>query len=497
MNLSFQQLEEVPDEGIIKPPTHVQDWPDRVIQFGTGVLLRALPDYIIDQANQRGQFLGRIVVVKSTDSGDPGAFDRQNNLYTVCVRGIEHGHKLTENRICSAISRVLSAASQWSDVLALASKDTIRIVISNTTEVGIKPVQERIDADPPASYPGKLLAFLYARFKACAGATEGGLVIIPTELISDNGQLLKSIVTDLAHFNDLEPGFLDWLDHSNHFCSSLVDRIVPGKPNPAMLNQIQTYLGYEDELLLICEAYHLWAIEGDKAVLSPILSFAEGDPGMVIAPSITVFKELKLRLLNGTHTLCCGLAFLSGFDTVRDAMEDDYFSEFVQTLMLDEIAGAIPLTLPEGAAHDFGLKVLDRFRNPFLEHRWLSITTQYSAKLTLRVIPLLLKYVASNDTLPGGMVKGFAGHIVFMKPVRCDNGKYWGESRGIRYAIVDDAAAFYDECWKKHPDEKGLGAVVHDILEHAPLWGIDLTTLTGLEAAVLEQVNLLLEKGGL
>jgi tagaturonate reductase len=490
MKLSINELAQIPDEGVVKPHHKSLSLPETVLQFGTGVLLRGLPDFFIDKANREGLFNGRIVVVKSTSGGDAGAFERQDSLYTLCIRGIEHGHKVFENRISSAISRVLSAADAWDDILQLARTNDIRIVISNTTEVGIQAVEEDIFARPPASYPGKLLAFLHTRFEACKGSAGGGLVIIPTELISDNGKKLKQIVIDLARFNQLSEAFLEWLDRHNRFCSSLVDRIVPGRPDAATLDQIQKYLGYEDDLLLICESYRLWAIEGDEDILGPILSFAKADPGVVIAPSIEVFKELKLRLLNGTHTLSCGLAYLSGFDTVRDTMEDEAFEEFMETLALDEIAHAIPIALPEGAAHDFGLKVLDRFRNPYLEHRWINITLQYSSKLKLRVIPLLLQHYVNKGTVPPAMAKGFAAHILFMRPDKEEGGKYFGASRGLHYPIQDDKAALYAAHWKSADP-------VRAILGDVALWDTDLTRLDGFAAAVAQELIIIKEKGGL
>jgi tagaturonate reductase len=227
--------------------------PEKVLQFGTGVLLRGLPDYLIDQANHQGIFNGRIVVVKSTDAGDAGVFDRQDNLYTLCVRGIKNGQAVSENILCTAISRVLSANQQWQDVLDYASNPDLSVVISNTTEVGIQLVREDIRQMPPASFPGKLLAFLLARYRAFHGDPTKGLVIVPTELVLNNGTELESIVLELAHLNSLEYGFLEWLETSCTFCNSLVDRIVPGKPGSTMAAELEDELGYTDDLLTVTE----------------------------------------------------------------------------------------------------------------------------------------------------------------------------------------------------------------------------------------------------
>ena len=106
MNLSKDNLQAIRATGVVKPGEAIFSLPEKVLQFGTGVLLRGLPDYFIDKANRQGIFNGRVVVVKSTESGDAGAFDRQDGLYTLCIRGIEEGKKVEENIICSAISRV-------------------------------------------------------------------------------------------------------------------------------------------------------------------------------------------------------------------------------------------------------------------------------------------------------------------------------------------------------------------------------------------------------
>ena len=109
MQLSKDNLPKINAANVIKPTDEMFDLPDKVLQFGTGVLLRGLCDYFIDKANRNGIFNGRVVVVKSTGGGDIHVFEEQDNLYTICVRGVQDGQKVEENIICSAISKVLSA----------------------------------------------------------------------------------------------------------------------------------------------------------------------------------------------------------------------------------------------------------------------------------------------------------------------------------------------------------------------------------------------------
>ncbi|MBN9381334.1 MAG: tagaturonate reductase [Chitinophagaceae bacterium] len=473
MNLSIGNLDAIKAPGVIKPGKKIFDLPEKVLQFGTGVLLRGLPDYFIDKANRQGVFNGRVVVIKSTDGGDAGAFDRQDGLYTLCVRGIGE----EENIICSAISRVLSAKEQWQEILQCAHNPEMQVIISNTTEVGIRLVEEDIHQRPPVSFPGKLLAFLYERYKACKGSVEGGMVIVPTELIVDNGKKLAAIVQQLAVFNKLEADFTSWLNTACRWCSSLVDRIVPGKPDAATLQQLQQDLGYIDDLLSISEVYRLWAIEGDERVKA-VLSFSAADAGVIIAPDIEIYRELKLRLLNGTHTLSCGLGFLSGFTTVKQAMEDPGFSAFVSDLMLTEIAPAIPYRIPAEQSRDFGLQVLDRFRNPHLQHQWISITMQYTSKMKMRNVPVLLQHYKEQGHPPRLFALGFAAYLLFM--------------RGGNYPVNDDKAGYFAEIWGT---DMGTAALVDKVLSDVSLWDTDLTKLPGFAAAVRENLDILINKG--
>lgn len=465
--------------------------PEKVLQFGTGVLLRALPDLLIDQANRQGIFNGRIVVVKSTDGGDFGAFGRQDNLYTVAVRGLEEGRAVEQNVVCASISRVLSAKSQWAEVLQVAASPALQVVISNTTELGIQLVNEAIQLAPPASFPGKLLAVLYARFQAFGGDPAKGLVIVPTELITDNGRKLEAIVLELAHRNDLGGEFIDWLESANHFCSSLVDRIVPGRPAQEVADALQAELGYEDELLTMAEAYRLWAIEGDEPVRA-VLSFHQADPGVIIRPDINLFRELKLRLLNATHTLSFALAHLAGCETVREAMEDERLARFVEQLMLSDLLPGIPYPVEEGVGQRFGAQVLDRFRNPYLEHRWLSISTQATLKMQARAIPALLHYYEQRGTVPPHFALGLAAYLRFLRGTLQADGTFLGEANGRSYPIQDEQAVYFADLWARlQPPELTAAA-----LRNASLWGgHDLTRLPHFAECVSHYLTQLLEDG--
>lgn len=490
MILSRQTLKNISQEKVNIPGKNIFELPEKVLQFGTGVLLRGLPDYFIDKANKMGIFNGRIVVVKSTDHGDTTAFNEQDNLYTLCIRGTEDNQKIEENIINASISRVLTAQSDWNEVLKCAQNPNIQIIISNTTEVGIQLVHEVINNDPPKSFPGKLLALLFKRYQAFAGSRQSGMVIIPTELLPDNGKKLKSIVLELAHLNKMEDTFINWIDQGNFFCSSLVDRIVPGKPDPAFQTLLEKELGYTDQLMTMAEVYRLWAIEGDDFI-KDILSFYPIDEGICIEPDINLYRELKLRLLNGTHTLSCGLAFLAGFETVKQAMDNLYMSSYIANLMQYEIAPAIPYNIDAEISMAFASKVLDRFRNPHIKHPWINITLQYSSKMKMRSIPVLLKHYQLTDTPPRLFAFGFAAYLLFMKSVKKEEKQYFGKFNDQYYPVQDDMAEIFYSRW----NSLELAALVDEVLKDATFWGADLRSLPGFYDAVCDNLELMLSRG--
>jgi tagaturonate reductase len=489
MILNKLNLAKIDENVVEKPNENIFELPEKVLQFGTGVLLRGLPNYFIDKANKQGVFNGRVVVVKST-SGDTADFDNQNSMYTVCVRGVEKGNVIEQNIINASISRVLSANNDWQTVLDCAANPEMKIVISNTTEVGITYVEEKITTATPVSFPAKLLAFLLERFKHFNGSAKSGMVIVPTELITDNGLKLKSIILDLAALNNLYIDFINWINEHNHFCNTLVDRIVPGKPAIEKQQELATELGYTDTLLTMSEAFSLWAIEGDDAV-KEVLSFAKVDKNVVIVNDITLFKELKLRLLNGTHTFNCGTAFLSGFTITRDAVNDTLFSKFAEQLMHQEIAVAIPFAIDEKVKTDFANNVFERFQNPFINHQWQSITVQYTSKMKMRNVPLITNYFAIKNEVPACMTLGFAAFLLYMKVTTKDDDKYYGTLQNENYLITDDAAAYFYEVWKVND----VDAVVDTVLTNTELWGTNLAALPLFAATVKTNLQQMLENG--
>ncbi len=479
MILSKKNLSGIASGSVTLPLLSSFALPEKVLQFGTGVLLRGLPDDFIQNANQQGVFNGRVVVVKSTGNSTAD-FDEQDSLYTLCVRGLEEGREVHENRVSSAISRVLAAERDWKLLLEVAASETLELVVSNTTEVGIVYMEERIGPESPLSFPAKLLSLLHHRFDTFSGDLSKGLVVIATELIPDNGKKLEAIVRQLATFNELSPAFFNWLAEANVFCNSLVDRIVPGKPSGEAWDIISKELGYDDQLMLMAEPYRLWAIEGGEEV-KKVLSFAQVDPGVIIAEDIEIYRELKVRLLNGTHTLTTAIAFFSGISTVSEGMKQEFLKDFVEDMMQKEIGPSIPYPVDATHWRVFANHVKDRFANPFIAHLWTNIAFQYSMKMKIRVLPLLRTYFQRYGKVPFHMALGFAAFLKFMRIQRKEGTQFFGEWNETPYIVTDDHATYFYENYQQHGDN--FSKIV---MEDEAFWGESLNAFPGFVDKVVE-----------
>jgi tagaturonate reductase len=388
--------------------------PEKVLQFGTGVLLRALPDYYINLANLNGQFNGRVVMVKSTSTPVESVYLDQDCLFTQVIRGIEDGKPVEEYKLNASVSRCLHANENWKEVMQLAVSPDLQIIISNTTEVGIVYEEEIITDLTPKSFPVKLLSVLHHRFHFYKGDMNRGLVILPTELIDKNAEQLQKIVNELAVFNCFSESFMIWMNQANDFCNTLVDRIVPGKLSASSKLEIDSKIGYRDELMIMSEPFALWAIESKSPRVLSKLNFINPAKGCMLVDDLHVYKELKLRLLNATHSFCCAYAIQSGFTYVREAMHNKEFRSFVKVL-IDEIKPVLLLdpSISVQLVDDFADSVIDRFSNPFIDHQWKSIALHYSTKIKVRCLPLFKKATALEHINYKHMLKGLEEFNLF------------------------------------------------------------------------------------
>jgi len=461
--------------------------PETVLQFGTGAFLRGFFDYFIDEANRRGAFGGSIVAVSSTGSSRDALLNEQEGLFTLAIQGLEAGAARRRYRVISSVNRALSANDDWDAVLALARDPGIRLVVSNTTEVGIAMDEaDSFDAQPPRSFPGKLTRFLYERAVHFDFAVENGLVVLPCELIEDNGATLKRIVQQLSQKWKLDDRFEDWLEKTVDFRNTLVDRIVPGALPKDEAERIERDFGYRDGMITSCEAYALFAIEGDDA-LRARLGFAD-DPRIIVAPDIRPYRERKVRVLNGGHTISVPVALLAGLETVREATEDPIVGQFMRRAVLDEIVPSLDVPDVEPFARD----VLERFANPFIRHALIDITLHATTKMRVRVVPSIVEYAERAGALPELLAFGFAAHLAFLR------GEVQVERRSAGLTVPEDhEGEKIRALWMQleHGSEPALRGLVREVCADASLWGEDLSKLPGWSELVSDNLLRIVDYG--
>ncbi len=411
--------------------------PFSMVQFGEGNFLRGFADWMIDIANEQGLMNCGIVIVKPIQHGNLDLFREQDCQYTVSLRGTTDGETVVKNRVVTSVMDAIDPYSEYERYAALARLDTLQFVVSNTTEAGIVYDEtDEIESAPPHTYPGKLTKFLYERFSCFDGAMDKGLIIIPVELIDDNGIRLRECVDRLAQRWDLGNAFLEWLDEACVFCSTLVDRIVTGYPQEEALS-IWEEFGYADRLLVTGEPFALWVIESAKAIQHALPLDKAGLP-VVFTDNQTPYKQRKVRILNGAHTSFVLSAWLSGHDDVVGAMQDPMFRQFVRRLVFDEV---IPtLALPVEDLKAFAGSVVDRFDNPFIKHSLLAISLNSVSKWRARCLPSLLAYWECFRELPVHITFSLAALLAFYQGSEIIDGALQGTRDGQSYPILDEEA---------------------------------------------------------
>lgn len=441
--------------------------PIKVIQFGEGNFLRAFVDYMIDIANEKGIFNGNIAIVKPISFGSLDAFYEQNCLYTVVLRGKENGKVINDSRIITSVGKALDCKDNYEDYMALARLETLRFVVSNTTEAGIVlDESDRFDG-LPGTYPGKLTKFLYERYKAFDGNRDKGLIILPVELIENNGGKLKECVLSLAKVWDLPDGFTDWINECNIFCSTLVDRIVTGYPR-GYAGEVCKELGYEDKLVDIGEPFALWVIESEKDISNELPLDKIGLP-VVFTNDQKPYRERKVRVLNGAHTSSVLAGYLYGLNIVRDCMYDDIMGKFIRKVVNEEIVPQVNLPIEDVKA--FASSVFERFENPFIDHALLSISLNSVSKWKARVLPSFKDYYRNTGKLPKLITFSFAALLAFYSSNDLrDDGLYAKRPNGDEYVIHDDKSVL-----EFFAHNTGKPDFVEKVCKNADFWGEDLS----------------------
>ncbi len=466
--------------------------PEKVLQFGEGNFLRAFVDYWFDVSNEKVGWNGKCVLVQPIAAGLTELMNKQDCLYTLYLRGRQNGEKVDAKRVISSVSRCLNPYDPegYKAMMAVAASDDLEYIVSNTTEAGIvyDPACQLADC-PPSSFPAKLTQVLLTRYKA----GKPGVVMLSCELIDNNGKELQKCVDQYIAQWGLDAGFKKWVDEECTFCSTLVDRIVPGRiRDAAEVARLEEQNGYHDELIDVGEVFGVWNIEG-PAWLEDKLPFKAAGLNCPVVPDVTPYKKRKVRILNGAHTGFVLGAYLAGFDIVRDCMQDETVLGFMNKMLYDEVVPILPLDKQD--CKQFAAAVQDRFNNPFVNHELMSISLNSTSKWRARNMPSFLEYIEANGTLPPCLTMSFAAYIAFYSSDiqgLTDKGLVCKRPKGNEYTVSDDAWVL--EFYNAHKADSAED-LVHAVMTNEQMWGQDLTAVPGFEAATVSNLKLIREQG--
>ena len=485
--LCYETLEKAGYTGYL-----LKNAPERVLQFGEGNFLRAFADYWFDMANEKAGWNGKCVLVQPIAQGLTQLINRQEGLYTLYLRGRKNGEKVDAKRVISSVSRCLNPYEKqdYDAMMDVAAGEALEYIVSNTTEAGIVYDPScRLEDCPPASFPAKLTQVLLHRWRA----GRPGVVVLSCELIDNNGKELLRCVNQYIKQWGLEEGFARWVNGDCTFCSTLVDRIVPGRiRDAAEAARLEDENGYRDALIDVGEVFGVWNIEGPEW-LAEKLPFRAAGLNCPVVPDVTPYKKRKVRILNGAHTGFVLGAYLAGYDIVRDCMQDDVILGFMNRMLHEEVIPTLPLDRQDLEA--FAAAVQDRFNNPFINHELMSITLNSTSKWRARNMPSLLEYAQTAGKLPPCLAMSFAAYIAFYSSdiqALTEQGLVCRRPKGNEYTVSDDRWVLEFYYSRRGVSDETL---VHDVMTNEKMWGQDLTLVPGFEQAAAENLRRIRTEG--
>ncbi|HTF19093.1 MAG TPA: tagaturonate reductase [Chryseolinea sp.] len=452
-------------------------YPVKVLQFGDGNFLRAFADWMIDVLNEQTSFKGSVAVVAPLRRGRQGVKDEQEGLYHVLLRGVSEGKPVDEIRMITCVDGYVDPYDGYDAFMATADLPSLQFVISNTTEAGIAFLATDVQTGAPVdSFPAKVAQLLFRRFRTFDGDPSKGLIFLPCELIEANGTTLQKVVLQYAVHWHLPQAFSTWVRDACLFCNTLVDRIVTGYPGDGS-PQIMERIGYRDERLVAAEPFYLWVIEADPS-LNDVFPVREANLNVRFVSDLTPYRTSKVRILNGAHTAMTLVGYLRGLRTVREAIEDRWMADFVDSMVSQEVIPTIPL--PAEEVKLYAEQVFERFHNPEIRHELKSIALNSLSKFRTRLLPTLLDRYDATGQIPPRLLYTFASLIVF----------YQGKWKGETLPVNDhpDALKIMEACW----DANGRPQLT-SLLSNEALWGVNLTYIKGLDDILTATVTSILK----
>jgi tagaturonate reductase len=348
-----------------------------ILQFGTSRFLQAHVDLFVSEAARRNpsDALGKIAVVQTTTSAQSRArIDalRANRRYPVRIRGLHRKETVDLTVECDSVAQALRADEDWRALLELI-RHQVKVIVSNTADNGYALFPEDtasmlVANSAPRGFAAKLAVLLHERYRAGGDA----ITVLPCELVSRNGEVLRNLVISVARDGQMEPGFIHYLAHECIWVNSLVDRIVSEALEP---------------FGAVAEPYALWAIERQEGMVLPCRH-----ESIVVTDDLAHFERLKLFLLNLGHTMLAECWLNSQADantTVLDGMRNESWRGALESTWTDEVLPVFEALGQYEVAREYLNDVRDRFENPFLAHRLADIASNHQEKKQRRLKPVV------------------------------------------------------------------------------------------------------------
>ena len=446
----------------------------KIMQYGEGNFLRTFVDAYFDTLNEEGGNY-EVHIVKPITFGTLEKFEKQNNAYHIVLRGVEDGKAVEKVRKIGVVKSTIDPFKDAESYYALAKDADLKIIVSNTTEAGIcYNGEDAFDGFETITYPAKLTKFLYERYNAGLD----GVYLMPVELIDNNADNLKACVDKYIKLWNLPEAFKQWNDTKNFYCNTLVDRIVSGYPRDEETKaHLQSLIGEADDLFSIGEPFGLWAVE-KKGDIAKYVKEGTHNIDVVLTENIGYYKKRKVRVLNGSHTNLVPAGLLLGAVTVADCMNDEKLCAFLQRTLNEEI---IPFVSDDIAATKvFADSVIERFKNPYLNHQLVSISLNSISKWRARVLPSFKDYYQTYGKLPQNLVVGFSYLMALYAAVEKKENGYFVAVPSRVIELKDDLP-YLTYFAAKNP----IGAFMAD----ESVWGEDLTQYAGFYDAVVANVE--------
>ena len=463
--------------------------PVKVLQFGSGVFLRGYFDWFVQYMNQQGQFNGAVSMVKLTPRGDLATYAKQEGVFQHIIRGVKDGAVVNETQHISVLQDWIHPYQEWQRFLASAENQSLSVIVSNSTEAGIR--YEACDKPTacPDSFPAKLCAWLAARFAVHADP----VWVLPFELIERNGDQLRDIVLRHAADWSLDAACVAWMSQQVHFVNTLVDRIVAAPSEAERATLCEQGL-IADDLMNASEPYHILVLDAEEEALEQVLPLKRSGLNVVYTDDLDAFRERKVKLLNGAHTSMLFLSYLRGNNTVEDSLNDQVIADFLKTTLYDEVIPTI--AMPRDDLEAYADSVLERFRNPFLKHQLLSISLNSISKIQHRVLRTLLDAVAQSHDVPQRLCLAFASCLHFYHGA-WQGDEYLGKRGAETYQLIDDPEQLRELAtwWASVDAGADLTGALKDLHARSALWGHDLDAVVGFTDAVQRYLSCLESDG--